>query len=125
MPAGDGRISLVSREDAGRCLAILATSAPTGLHHDITGPAALSMDAVADVVTRTSPEPVRYVDVEPRTHVAELANSGADAWWTQAFSTMFASVREQRWDTVSDEVRRITGTAPLSLADVLDSSARV
>ena len=47
LPAADGRISLVSRADVGRCLAALATDAPTGRHHDVTGPESLDLATIA------------------------------------------------------------------------------
>lgn len=54
LPAGDGLISLVSRKDVGRCLAALALAAPTGRHHDITGPESLDLAAVAAIVDQTT-----------------------------------------------------------------------
>src|SRR5215212_1266731 len=47
VPAGDGRISLVSRVDVARCLAALALRGPTGRAHPVTGPEALRLDEVA------------------------------------------------------------------------------
>jgi NAD(P)H dehydrogenase (quinone) len=40
-------------------------------------------------------------------------------WWLYAFSSMFDSVREQRWAAVSEDVLRITGLAPTPLRSVL------
>ena len=119
VPAGDGRVSLVSRADVGRCLAALALLPPSGRHHDLTGPRALSLEAVAEGLTRVAGRPVRYTDVEPRVLVEDLAGSGEDPWWTYAYGSMFASVRQDRWSAVSTEVRRLTGRVPLGVADVV------
>lgn len=123
VPAGAGRVSLVSRADVGRCLAALALLPPSGRHHDLTGPVALTLDDVAGVLTDVARSPVRYTDVPPAVLAEELARSGEDPWWTYAYSSMFASVREGRWGAVSDEVLRLTGRAPLPLADVVRPSA--
>jgi NAD(P)H dehydrogenase (quinone) len=48
-----------------------------------------------------------------------MAIAGEDPWWMYAYSTMFASIREQRWATVSDEVRRLTGCLPVSVRKTL------
>jgi NAD(P)H dehydrogenase (quinone) len=48
-----------------------------------------------------------------------MARAGDDPWWMYAFSTMFDSVREQRWAAVSDEVLRHTDRAPISVRTVL------
>jgi len=123
VPAGTGRVSPVSRADVGRALAALALADPTGTHHDLTGPAALGLDAVADVLSRVGERPVRYTDVPPPALAQELAGAGEDPWWTYAYCSMFASVREDRWSAVSGEVRRLTGRDPLALADVLRGDA--
>ncbi|WP_169736362.1 NmrA family NAD(P)-binding protein [Promicromonospora kroppenstedtii] len=119
VPAGDGRVSLVSRADVGRCLAALAVLPPSGRHHDLTGPRALSLEGIAEELTRVAGRPVRYTDVEPRVLVEDLARDGEDPWWTYAYGSMFASVRQDRWSAVSTEVRRLTGRVPLGVADVV------
>jgi NAD(P)H dehydrogenase (quinone) len=50
--------------------------------------------------------------------------SAEDPWWLYAYSSMFASIREQRWDRVTDEVQQLTGQAPLALADILNAQPR-
>jgi len=123
LPAADGRISLVSRADVGRCLAALAVGAPTGQHHDITGPAAPGMATIAALAGRQWGTPVSYADVTPADFQIELARGGEEAWWCYAYSTMFDSVREQRWGSVSGEVFRLTGRPPASVQDVLAQAA--
>ena len=119
LPAGAGRISLVSRDDVGRAMAALARSDPSGRHHDLTGPESLDLDAIAAVVAEQYGRSVRYVDITPAEYLAELATEGEDAWWMYAYSSMFASVREQRWARTSDEVATLTGREPTSLAQTL------
>jgi NAD(P)H dehydrogenase (quinone) len=119
LPAADGRISLVSRADVGHCLAALATDAPTGRHHDITGPDSLDVAAIAALARDEWEVPIEYVDLAPAEYCIEVARAGESPWWLYAFSTMFDSVREQRWASVSDELSRITGSAPTSLRSVL------
>jgi NAD(P)H dehydrogenase (quinone) len=48
-----------------------------------------------------------------------MAIAGEDPWWMYAYSTMFASIREQRWAAVSDEVRRLTGCSPVPVRTTL------
>jgi NAD(P)H dehydrogenase (quinone) len=105
LPAGDGRVSLVAREDVGRCLAASAL-APEAGSYDVTGPTALDMDTVAAAQGAT------YVPVREAEFQAHLAGRETP-WWSYAYTSMFASIREQRWDVVSDEVERLTGRPPL------------
>jgi NAD(P)H dehydrogenase (quinone) len=119
LPAAGGRLSLVSRDDVGRCLAALAVAPPTSRHHNVTGPDSLDLDTVAMVTEREWQTPIQYADISPAAFIAELATAGEDPWWIYAYSTMFASVREQRWAAVSGEVSQLTGRDPLALPDVL------
>ncbi len=109
LPAADGRISLVSRSDVARCLAALALAPASGRHHDITGSQSLGLDAIAAAGTQEWGTPLEYVNIAPGEHCVEMAAAGEDPWWMYAYSTMFASIREQRWAAVSGEIRRLTG----------------
>jgi NAD(P)H dehydrogenase (quinone) len=119
LPAGDGRVSLVSRADVGRCLAALAAGPPTGRCHDVTGPESLDLPALAELTAREWRAPVRYVDIPRGEYCTSMAVARVDPWWMYAFSTMFDSIREQRWDLVTDEVQRLTGRTPTSVEEVL------
>jgi NAD(P)H dehydrogenase (quinone) len=119
VPAGDGRISLVSRADVARCLAALALRGPTGRDHAVTGPEALRFDEVAARCAGAWGRRVEYVDLDPHEHLVEMAAGGEDPWWAYAFATMFASVREQRWAEVSDDVAELTGRTPVALDALL------
>ncbi|WP_055631877.1 NAD(P)H-binding protein [Streptomyces griseoruber] len=124
LPAADGRISLVARDDVARALVALAVGEPTGRHHDITGPESADLAGIASVTAEAWETPVAYVDIPIDTYCTETAATGLDPWWVYAFSSMFASVREQRWDRVCDDYTRLTGRLPLALRDVLSAQAR-
>ena len=112
LPAADGRISLVSRSDVARCLAALALAPATGRRHDIPGSQSLDLDAIAAAGSREWGTPLKYVSITSGEHCAEMAAAGEDPWWMYAYSTMFASIRGQRWAAVSDQVHRLTGRSP-------------
>jgi NAD(P)H dehydrogenase (quinone) len=121
LPAADGRVSLVARDDVARALAALAVSEPTGRHHDITGPESVDLTGIASITAEAWAMPVAYVDIPADTYSAETAATGLDPWWLYAFSSMFASVREQRWDRVRNDYTELTGRVPLALRDVLSA----
>ena len=76
LPAGDGQISPVCRGDVGRCLAALAIGPPTGRHHDITGPDALSLAAIAEIASRAWQSSIVYLSITPAAYQTELAAAG-------------------------------------------------
>lgn len=123
LPIGDARLSLVSRDDVGRCLAALAVRAPSGGIHALTGRAAHDLDELAAIAARTWDVPMRYVPLTPHHYADEAAAAGEEPWWLYAFSSMFAAIREGRWTAVSDEVERLTGAPPEPVAAVLARAA--
>ncbi|MFF2023500.1 NAD(P)H-binding protein [Streptomyces sp. NPDC058171] len=124
LPAADGRISLVARDDVARALAALAVGEPTNRHHDITGPESLDLAGIASITAEVWGTPVAYVNIPAETYRAETAATSLDPWWLYAFSSMFASVREQRWDRVRNDYAQLTGRSPLALRDVLSGARR-
>jgi NAD(P)H dehydrogenase (quinone) len=119
VPAGSGRISLVSRGDIANCLAALAVTPAAGGHHEITGPEALDMDTIAALAAQEWRTPVEYVELSADAYSRELANAGEDPWWVYAYASMFASIREHRWASVSDQVTELTGRHPATVRKVL------
>jgi NAD(P)H dehydrogenase (quinone) len=106
LPAADARVALVSREDVGRALAACALSPAAGAY-DVTGPAALSMEEIA------AARGLGYVPVPEAEFAAHLAGRESP-WWSYAYTSMFGSIREHRWEVVSDAVERLTGRPPES-----------
>lgn len=118
VPMEDGRVSLVSRVDVGHCLAAQAQRTPTGHFSDITGPAALDADTIAATAAQVWDRAVVVRPISAAEHMASLAPAEG-LWWTYAYSSMFASIREQRWSNVTTELHRLTGRPPRTLAEVL------
>jgi NAD(P)H dehydrogenase (quinone) len=123
VPAGEGRVSLVSRQDVARSLVALVQAPPSGGHHDVTGPEALDLPALATHLAHHWSTPIEYAAISPEEYRAELERGGESAWWTYAYETFFESIREQRWAAVSDTVQRLTGQAPTPLPGVLGEIA--
>jgi hypothetical protein len=96
-----------------RCLAALALGEPTSRHHNVTGPDSLPVDAVAAMAG------YRYTEITPAEFAGMLLRRGEALWWTYAYTTMFESIRQGRWETMSDAVAELTGRPPASLAQVL------
>jgi NAD(P)H dehydrogenase (quinone) len=113
LPAADGRVSLVARDDVARCLAALTLGEPTNRHHDVTGPDSLPVGAVAAAAG------YRYTDTTPEEFAGTLLRLGEEPWWIYAYSTMFDSIRQHRWQTTSDAVTELTGHPPVSLPQLL------
>jgi len=119
LPGGAGRISLVGRSDVARCLAALALRPALDGVVAATGPEALGLGEIATRAAAAWGRPIEYVDVSAHEFAAETARAGEEAWWLYAFSTMFASIREDRWATVTTDVAEICGRPPAALEDLI------
>jgi NAD(P)H dehydrogenase (quinone) len=101
LPASDGRMSLVTREDTARALARLAERQATGAA-ELTGPEALTAADVAAVCG------LRYEPLEDAEYRRRLA--AEPAWLVEAYGSLFAGVRAGHWEAVAPAGPRRTFT---------------
>lgn len=119
LPAADGRVSLVTRDDVARSMAALALREPADRAYDITGPESLP---VADVAAAAGH---RYHDCGPSDYAAALLRVDGEPWWTYAYLTMFAAIREHRWQSTSPAFTELTGRPATSLRQFLAATGPV
>ncbi|MDT9592079.1 SDR family oxidoreductase [Nocardioides zeae] len=120
-PAGDGRVAAVARADVARAavVALLDPAAHAGAIYDLTGPEALTLDEVAARVASATGRPVRFHDETDEEAYASRRRWEAPQWQYDAWVSTYTAIRAGELAAVSDDVRRVTGREPLSLADVL------
>jgi uncharacterized protein YbjT (DUF2867 family) len=121
-PAGDGRVSAVSRDDIADSAAavLLAEGDAAALHHgrtyDMTGPEALTLDDVARIIGEVSGHPVTYKRETMDEAYASRASYGAPAFELEGWITTYTAIANGEVATVSDDVARLTGHDPADLA---------
>jgi NAD(P)H dehydrogenase (quinone) len=108
LPAGEGGMSLITREDTARALADAAASNLEGVL-ELTGPAAIAAGEVARIAQAEAGRTLRYEDLDDDTYRRRLGEEGEPGWLIEAYASMFASVREGRYATVSTDVAELTG----------------
>ena len=119
-PAHDGRVAWVSRDDiADVAAAVLTTSGHQGQTYDVTGPVAISMAELADVLATFSGRPVRFEDETLEQARASRASSGAPDWAIEGWVTSYAAVGTGELDVVSDTVATLARHPPQSLVEFL------
>ena len=121
LPAGAGRMSLLSRDDAARALAAVAVSDREGTL-ELTGPAALTADEISHITEEVTGRRLRYLALDEGAYRRSLADDHAPGWLIEAFSSMFASVREGRFEVVSADIARLTGEPQQSYAEFIRSA---
>lgn len=119
-PAGDGRISLVSRDDiADVAAAVLTDASYTGQIINNTGPEALSFTEIAAILSDVSARPCRYHEETMDEARQSRAIYGAPPEIVESWISTYTAAKAGELSLISDDVRRITGHAPLSFRDVL------
>jgi NAD(P)H dehydrogenase (quinone) len=129
--AADGQCAMVSREDCvASAVAVLTSSGHENVPYVITGPELLSCPEAAAVISEVAGKPVPYQVVTdddmyaqfdamgvPR-QVEDIPSSGIP-WCSDDMVSFERAIREGELALISDDVQRLTGSAPRSLRDVL------
>lgn len=111
---GDAALPMIDvRDIAASVAAILSNPAPhAGKTYDLTGPAAVTLDAVAGALGEAVGKPVRYVPVPVPAMIDTLVKYGADTYMQIAMRDYFTSYSRGWKAEVTDHVARLTGAAP-------------
>jgi NAD(P)H dehydrogenase (quinone) len=117
---GDGRIAPVSRRDCAEVAALtLTTEGHAGKTYQITGPQAVSMGDLAELLTDLTGQPVKNVNLDDTTFTWVLLGIGTPmhiAWGIAAYGR---AVRQGYFDVVDPAFQHLTGHPPKTLRDVL------
>lgn len=119
-PAGTGRAAIVAREDVARAAAAVlrAPEEHLGATYELTGPEALTFDEIAAVLTAAG-RPAVFVDETLEEARASRQRWNAPDWQLDAWISTYTAVAAGEMQHVSPDVERLTGRAPLSLAQFL------
>ncbi len=135
VPAGEGRISWVTRDDiADTAVAVLTGTGHEGRTYDVTGPEALTMVKTAERLSAVTGRKIVY---EPQTpeearstrstsrlekfeaERREWTGKGLDDYEVEVFVTHFLQIAKGESAAVSDSVPALTGHPAQSLTEYL------
>jgi NAD(P)H dehydrogenase (quinone) len=121
LPAGAGRMSLVTRDDVARTLAVAAVSRREGII-ELTGPEALTAGEIGQITGEATGRRLRHVALEEDAYRQRLARDQAPSWLIEAFTSMFVSVQEGRFALISADIPRLTGEPQQHYAEFVRSA---
>jgi uncharacterized protein YbjT (DUF2867 family) len=123
--AGTGAEAWIDTDDVGDVMAAaLLDERHTGQTYSLSGPRTLTMAEVADELTAATGRSIRYVDLGPDEHVAELTGFGLSQEDAESVRDLFAVIRNHRSEYVSDGVMEVLGRAPRDFTDWARSTAQ-
>lgn len=120
-PAGDGRFAAVAQDDIADVAALVLQSPADhrGAAYDLTGPATMSFDEAAAVITEVTGRRVRFVDETIDEAYRSRSGYGAPDWMVDAWVSTYTAVRAGELDRVSDAIPHLLGRPATSLAELL------
>ena len=121
-PAGDGRVAAVARDDiADVAVAVLLGDGAghDGQSYDMTGPEALTLDQVAEVLTGFAGRPIGYHDETLAEAYASRAHYEAPDWEVAGWVTTYSAIANGDLERVSGDVAAVAGHPPMRLAEFL------
>lgn len=120
-PAGEGRVSAVSRADVvDAATAVLKDPrAHAGRTYTLTGPEALSLEEAAAIMTRVSGRPYRFEDETLEQARESRAAWNPEPWMLDGWISTYTAIASGELEPVTEDVRWLTGHAPRGLAEVM------
>ncbi len=117
VPAGEGTTSFVDARDiAAAAAGALTTSEWDGQAFAITGPEALTYGEAAAILSEATGRPVAYRPVDDAAFVATMTGAGVPEGYAWTLAGVFVAVREGWAAAVTDDVERLSGRTPRTLA---------
>ncbi|HEX5192097.1 MAG TPA: NAD(P)H-binding protein [Solirubrobacteraceae bacterium] len=124
LPAGAAPVSYIDAADvAASAAAVLTTGGHDEAVYTLTGPAALTHQAIAEQLSATVGRPVRYRALDPRQGHDALMAAGMDEWHAAGMVELYDLYASGAGAEVSTDVERLIGRPPRSLASFLPDNA--
>ncbi|MGC2939262.1 NAD(P)H-binding protein [Brevibacterium sp. FAM 24638] len=120
LPMSSGQVAPVARADVARAL-VAAVDSQEQSTYVVTGPRAYGLGGLARAAAKLTGTVVDSMPCHPGEFAAILAEREPSAWWRYAYSTMFDAIALGRFAAVTDDLRRLTGSAGIDLDEVLGS----
>jgi uncharacterized protein YbjT (DUF2867 family) len=126
LPLENARLAPVDVEDIAKAaFALLHGDGHEGKAYEMTGPEALTMDEVAERLSRALGKTVRYVNVAPKEKRRALLAAGIPAAFANARDELFSERRKGSDSTVDLSTHETLGVRPTTFEDFARQSAAV
>jgi NAD(P)H dehydrogenase (quinone) len=123
---GDGRCAYVARADIARCAAaVLDEDGHGGAVYELTGPAALSANELAELYSRVGGRHVEAIGLDDDSYLRALGGStdGHVQYGLALAVSLGQAMRLGLHGRVSDDVERLAGRSPQRVEELLEAHA--
>nr|WP_211236606.1 SDR family oxidoreductase [Arthrobacter castelli] len=125
-PGGSGRMAAVARDDVAAVAAAVLQDPDghRGATYNLTGPESLTFAEIADALGEATSRQVRFHNESVDEAYESRKKWDAPPWQYDAWVSTYTAVGKGELDGVTQDVEKVTGSAPLSLSDFLAGSSR-
>ena len=122
-PADEGRVAAVAQDDVASAATavLLAAAAHEGRTYSLTGPEAVTLSEAAATMSRVLGRRYEFVHETVEAAYASRAAYGVPGWQLDAWVSTYTAIASGELAGVTQDVERLTGHPPRSLADLLGS----
>ena len=119
-PAGDGRVSYVTRDDVvDSAVAVLSTPGHDGQTYSNTGPEALTLAETAALLTEITGRRCSFYNETMEEARQSRAVYGAPDSTVEAWISTYTAIANGELSTITDDIPRVTGHPAHTLRDFL------
>ena len=115
---GQGRLANAARDDQARAAAAaLASGSTENRTYTLTGPQALTTEEIAKIASEVLGKPIEVVKVTPEQLAGGMKAAGVPDMFIPLMVSFDVNTAQGRMETVTNDIKVLTGTAPQSLRD--------
>ena len=116
-PAAGAQIAMIDPRDVAEAAAVLVMSgAHSGEALTMSGPAAISYDRIAEILTSVAGKQVMFIPVPDDAARTAMVGNGMPEWLAENLVTLFRLLRGGAGSEVTDAFQRVVGRAPRPFA---------
>src|SRR5207253_6430121 len=119
LPWGNGKASFVDTRDIATAAAeVLITRDHEGKTYTLTGPAALGIAEVANILSEAAGREINYVDVPESAARDGMLQAGLPQWQVEPLLEPHATNKQSRWSAVTSDAEKVTDAHPIDFAQL-------
>lgn len=117
LPAGSAKVSFIDSRDISSVAAqLLISDKFDNQDFDLTGPDAIDHAQVAEAIAQVTGRKITYQEIQPEELKKGLLAAGAPEDYANFLVMIFGFLRESYAAGLNENVKRITGRAPINIA---------
>jgi NAD(P)H dehydrogenase (quinone) len=124
LPMRGAGVAPIARSDVAAALVAATTVDMRPEAFTITGPQRFEIADLAAEASRLAGHPIPWSDCTEAAFTRHLVDQLTQPWWTYAFTTLFAAIREERFGTVTDDLHALTGSRGVAFGTTLGAAHR-